>query len=172
VQPFKIVATLAVALLLQLILAGYIRFFGYIDLPLLVTIYFGLQRAPVLGMIVGLAAGLGGDIISGGVLGVGGFTKTIIGYLVAIASVKLSLENRLVRLLVVAAVSIANTLLFVGLYQVLEQSLPHTDSLQELIKTIGWKTLADTAAALVVFILLDGVFKPSAGMAIKRRFYE
>jgi rod shape-determining protein MreD len=172
VQPFKIAATLVVALLLQLTLAGYIRFFAYIDMPLLVTVYFGLQRAPVLGMAVGLAAGLGGDIISGGVLGVGGFTKTIIGYMVALASVKLSLENRLVRLLVVAVASITNTLIFVGLYQVLEQNLPHTDNLQELLKTTGWKTLADTAAALVAFILLDSVFKPSASTAIKRRFYE
>ena len=67
-QTFKIALTIVVALLLQMLLPNYLGFFRYIDSPLVVTVYFGLQRSPVLGMVTGLIAGLGGDAIGGGSL--------------------------------------------------------------------------------------------------------
>jgi len=87
VQTFKIILTIFIVLLLQMLLPTYLPFFKYVDLPLVVTVYFGLQRAPMLGMLTGTALGLGGDRVAGGILGVGGFAKTLIGYLVAVASV-------------------------------------------------------------------------------------
>ena len=140
-----------------------------------------MQRTPVLGMLTGLAAGLGSDALAGGILGVGGFTKTLIGYIISMASIRLSLENPLVRLAVAGVASVVNTVLFVALYQVLEQGqsleqvLPYTGSWEELAKVTGWKALGDTAAAIVVFLVLDRVFREQAAarrMAIKRRFYE
>jgi rod shape-determining protein MreD len=175
VQTFKTALTIVVALLLQMLLPNYLSFFQYIDLPLLVTVYFGLQRAPVLGMLTGMMAGLGGDAVTGGVVGVGGFSKTLIGYLVGTASVRLSLENPLARLAVVAVASAANTVLFVGLYQMLEQALPHMATWAEFGATIGWKVLGDSVTSIVVFIVLDRVFSEQAAarrMAIGKRFYE
>lgn len=176
-QTFKILLTIAVALFLQLLLGKYLAFFKYIDLALLITVYFSLQREPLLGMAAGLAAGLGGDIIAGGILGVGGFSKTLIGYIISMASVKLSIENPLARLAAVALASVANTALFIGLYRMLEQNqiLPLTGNWSQLARTAGWKAFADTMAAFVVFIILDRVFYEQATarrMAIKRRFYE
>lgn len=174
-QTFKIALTIIVALLLQMLLPNYVRFFQYIDLPLLVTLYFGLQRAPVMGMLTGMIAGLGGDAVGGGILGVGGFSKTLIGYLVGVASVRLSLENPLARLSVVAVASAGNTVLFVGLHQMLEQSLPYVSTWAEFGATIGWKMLGDTAASIVFFLVLDRVFSEQATarrMAIRKRFYE
>lgn len=174
-QTFKIALTIVVALLLQMLLPNYLRFFQYIDLPLLVTVYAGLQRAPAVGMVTGMIAGLGGDAVVGGILGVGGFSKTLIGYLVGAASVRLSLENPLARLATVALASAANTVLFVGLHQMLEQSLPHVATWAEFGKTIGWKALADTATSIVLFVILDRVFPGQAAagrMAITKRFYE
>jgi rod shape-determining protein MreD len=175
VHTFKLALTIVVALLLQMLLPGYLGFFRYIDLPLLVTVYFGLQRAPVLGMVAGMIAGLGGDAIGGGILGVGGFTKTLIGYLVGAASVRLSLENPFARLSVVAVASVGNTILFVGLHQMLEQSLPFVSTWTEFGKTMGWKVLGDTVTSVILFLVLDRVFSEQATarrMAIKKRFYE
>lgn len=175
VQTFKIALTIIVALLLQMLLPKYLRFFSYIDLPLLVTVYFGLQRAPVLGMSTGVIAGLGGDAVAGGILGVGGFSKTLIGYLVGIASVRLSLENPLARLSVVAVASAASTVLFVGLQQMLEQPVPHVSTWTDFGRTIGWRALGDAATSIGVFVVLDRLFSEQAAarrMAIKKRFYE
>ena len=174
-QSFKIALTIALALLLQMLLPKYLGFFRYVDLALVLTVYFGLQRAPVLGMVTGMVAGLGEDAVQGGILGVGGFSKTLIGYLVGVASVRLSLENPLARLSVVAVASAVNTILFVGLHQMLEQPLPHATTWVELGETIGWKALADSVCSIVVFIVLDRLFSEQAAerrMAIKKRFYE
>ena len=174
-QTFKIALTIIAALLLQMLLPNQVGFFRYIDFPLLVTVYFGLQRAPVIGMVTGMIAGLGGDAVGGGILGVGGFAKTLIGYLVGVASVRLSLENPLARLSVVAVASTANTVLFVGLYQMLEQTLPFASTWGEFGATIGWKALGDTTASIVLFVALDRLFSEQATarrMAIKKRFYE
>jgi rod shape-determining protein MreD len=175
VQTFKIALTIIVALLLQMLLSKYFGVFQYIDLPLLVTVYFGLQREPVLGMVTGMIAGVGGDAVEGGILGVGGFSKTLIGYVVGTASVKLSLENPLARLAVVAVASAANTALFVALHQMLEQSLPRVSTWAEFGVTIGWKALGDSVTSIVMFVALDRFFSEQTAarrMAIKKRFYE
>jgi rod shape-determining protein MreD len=174
VQTFKTALTIVIALLLQMLLPKHLPFFQYIDLPLLVTVYFGLQRAPVLGMVTGMIAGLGGDAV-GGILGVGGFSKTLIGYLVGVASVRLSLENPLARLSTVAVASAANTVLFVGLYQLLQQPLSYSSTWAEFGKTIGWRALGDTVASVILFVVLDRIFAEQATarrMAIRKRFYE
>ena len=174
-QTFKIALTIVVALLLQMLLPNQVGFFRYIDIPLIVTVYFGLQRAPVLGMFTGLIAGLGGDAVGGGILGVGGFCKTLIGYVVGAASVRLSLENPLARISVMAIASAGNTILFVGLNQLLEQSLPYVSTWPEFGATIGWKVLGDTVTSIVLFVVLDRLFSEQAAarrMAIKKRFYE
>lgn len=174
-QPFKIALTIIIALFLQLLLSNYLSFFRYVDLPLLVTVYFSLQRAPFLGMAVGVIAGIGGDAIGGGILGIGGFAKTLIGYLIAITSIKFSLEHPLARLAVAAIASVANTVLYAGLNLMLERFLPTLDTWGAFGKSVGWKALSDTAAALVIFIVLDRVFAEQAQarkMAIRRRFYD
>jgi rod shape-determining protein MreD len=175
VQTFKIVLTIFVVLLLQMLLPTYLSFFKYVDLPLVVTVYFGLQRAPMLAMLTGTALGIGGDKVAGGILGVGGFAKTLIGYLVAMASVRFALENPLARLAIAALSSAANTVLFIGLYLMLERPLPEVNTYADLGRAVGWRTLGDTAAAIAVFIVLDRVFSEQAAarrMAIKKRFYE
>lgn len=174
-QTFKIALSIIVALLLQLVLTKYLRIFQYVDLQLLVTVYVALQRALLPGMMTGFVSGLCGDAIAGGILGVGGFSKTLIGYLVAMTSIKFSFDNPLARLGVVAVASVANTALFVSLTLVLEQPLPHVAGWGEFGKTMGWRALADSVASIVVFLLLDKVFSEQVQarrMAIKKRFYD
>jgi hypothetical protein len=89
--------------------------------------------------------------------------------------VRLSLENPLARLSVVAVASAGNTVLFVGLHQMLEQTLPFVSTWGEFGATIGWKVLGDTVASIVLFVALDRLFAEQATarrMAIKKRFYE
>ena len=174
-HTLKIALTIFIALLLQMVLPKYLPFFKFIDLPLLVTVFLSLQREPFQGMLTGLVAGLGGDRITGGILGVGGFAKTLIGYLIAMASIKFPLENPLARLAVVAVSSAANTVLYVGLHLMLEQDLPRTSTWADFGKTIGWKALGDTVTSIFLFIVLNRVFheqEQTRRMAIKKRFYE
>src|SRR5258705_12378974 len=102
-----------------MVLPTQLKFLQYIDLALLITVYFSLQRAPISGMLVGVVGGIGQDAIGGGILGVQGFAKTLLGYLVAIARIRFSLENPLARLVAVAVATAAHTLLFACLHMVL-----------------------------------------------------
>jgi rod shape-determining protein MreD len=159
-----------------MLLPKHLRFFQYIELPLIVTVFFSLMRSPMLGMLTGLPLGLGSDFIDGGgIYGVGGFSKTLIGYVISTVSVKFPLDNPLARLGIVALASAANTVLVVGLYLMLEQSIQHVGAWGEFGKTLGFKTLGDTLASIPIFMVLNRLFPDQAQakrMAIKRRFYE
>jgi len=175
VQSLKVALTIIVALLLQMVLPSHLSFFQYVDLALLITVYFSLQRAPMSGMLVGVVGGIGQDAIGGGILGVQGFAKTLLGYLVAIASIRFSLENPLARLGVVAVAAAANAVLFAGLHMVLEDPLPYTAAWGQFGKVLGKSVLADGLASLAVFALLDRIFPEQHAarrMAIGKRFYE
>ena len=173
-QTVKIAITLVVALLLQMLLPKHLGFFQYIELPMLITVYFAMMRDPLLGMTVGLVSGLGSDI-GGGPLGVGGFAKTLIGYVISAVSIKFPLENPLARLGVVALATAANVVLVVGLYLILEQSPKNVSTWGEFGRLLGWRTLGNTLTSVPLFIILDRVFSEQAQatrMAVKRRFYE
>lgn len=174
-QSLKVALTITVALLLQMVLSSHLPFFQYVDLALLVTVYFSLQRAPLSGMLVGVVGGIGQDAIGGGILGVQGFAKTLLGYLVAIASIRFSLENPLARLGVVVVAAAANTVLFAGLHMVLEDPLPYTSAWGQFGKVLGKGVLGEALASIAVFALLDRIFPEQHAarrMAIGKRFYE
>jgi rod shape-determining protein MreD len=175
VQTLKIALTIFIALLVEMLLSKRLSFFQYLDLPLLITVYFSLQRAPVLGMLTGAAAGIAGDAVDGGVLGTGGFTKTLLGYIIAILSIKFPLQNPLARIAVVAVASITSTIIYVGLNLMLDREIAYVANWIQFGRVLGWKTLADTLASVPVFFILDRAFpeQPAASrMAIKKRFYE
>ena len=52
---------------------------GHVDLVLVVVIYAALQFGPATGLLTGALAGMAQDALSGGVIGVGGIAKTIVG---------------------------------------------------------------------------------------------
>src|SRR5689334_8383885 len=71
-----------------------------LDLPLLVTIYFGLSRRnPSTGLLLGMAIGLLQDSLSGPnvPLGLFGIAKTIIGYLASSIGARLDTEHPAAR---------------------------------------------------------------------------
>jgi len=89
-----------VALLLQASVPVYFPKFSVLDLPLLLTIYFGLSRRnPSTGLLLGMAIGLLQDSLSGPTvpLGLYGIAKTIIGYLASSIGARLDTEHPIAR---------------------------------------------------------------------------
>jgi rod shape-determining protein MreD len=82
-----------------------------LDLPLLVTIYFGLSRRnPSTGLLLGMAIGLFQDSLSGPTvpLGLYGIAKTIIGYLASSIGARLDTEHPAARFALTAAFFVAH----------------------------------------------------------------
>jgi rod shape-determining protein MreD len=107
-----IVAAAFLALVLQAFVPVYFPKFAVLDLPLLVTIYFGLSRRnPATGLLLGMVIGLVQDSLSGPTipLGLYGIAKTIVGYLASSIGARLDTEHPAARF--------ALTALFLVLHQ-------------------------------------------------------
>src|SRR5215469_6579228 len=99
-----ILLSLLIAVVLQSFLPVYIAKAGILDLPLLVTVYFGLSRRnPSTGLLLGTIIGLLQDSLSKTPLGLFGIAKTIIGYLASSIGARLDTEHPLARFALTAA---------------------------------------------------------------------
>jgi rod shape-determining protein MreD len=95
-----IVIATFLSLILQAFVPVYISKFAVLDLPLLVTIYFGLSRRnPSTGLLLGMVIGLLQDSLSGPTVPMGlyGIAKTIIGYLASSIGARLDTEHPAAR---------------------------------------------------------------------------
>ena len=99
----KIAAVLGISIILQLSLRAVWPPLAYIDFPLIVVVYIALQRDAWQALIVGTIAGLAVDATSGGLIGAGGFSKTLTAYVVYFFATRVNLENVLLRIPVLAA---------------------------------------------------------------------
>jgi rod shape-determining protein MreD len=86
------------AILFQVHVPRFLTYLNYLELPLLVTVYFSLMyRSPVAGVLFGSGIGLAQDSLSNHQLGLFGIVKTLVGYFVASVSQRLEVENTPVR---------------------------------------------------------------------------
>ncbi len=88
------------AILFQVYLPRLFEYLGYLELPLLVTVYFSLMRRSQLqGMLIGAAIGLAQDSLSSQPIGMFGIVKTLVGYFSASVSQRFEVENPAIRLI-------------------------------------------------------------------------
>ena len=83
VYRFSLPVTVGVPLL-ALFLQAFLprRIFSIFDLPLLVTIFFGMaRRNPISGLFTGAAIGLAQDMLGPYPIGIYGIANTVVGYL-------------------------------------------------------------------------------------------
>jgi rod shape-determining protein MreD len=89
------------ALFLQAFVPRRIPDFSYLDLPLLVTIFFAMaRRNPVAGLLTGGAIGLAQDMLGPYPIGIYGIALTVVGFGASSFGAKLDAENGGVRFLV------------------------------------------------------------------------
>ncbi len=102
ISKFRMWATVLVclaAILFQVYIPLFFQFLGYLELPLLVTVYFALmRRSPVEGLAVGAVIGLVQDSLSKNPLGMFGIVKTLVGYFAASVGMRFDVDHTLVRL--------------------------------------------------------------------------
>src|SRR5215204_7806586 len=118
-SQIKIAVVLLVAILLQLSLREVWGPLSYIDFPLVVVVYIALQRDAWQALLVGTLAGIIVDAASGGLIGAGGFSKTLTAYLIYFAATKINLENPLLRIPVLAAATLLDAGIYVFWHRVL-----------------------------------------------------
>ena len=152
-----ILAAAVVALFLQTAVPVYFQKFAVLDLPLLITIYFGLSRRnPSTGLLLGMGIGLAQDSLSGPTvpLGLYGIAKTLIGYLASSIGARLDTEHPVARF--------ALTFVFFGAHQGLiavTRRLLLAQPGPWFTMRLGIAALVNAIVAVFLFMALDRLRK-------------
>jgi rod shape-determining protein MreD len=139
------------ALVLQAWLPRLLHGYVWFDLPLVVTIYFALdRRSPIQGMFLGGSLGIFEDALTHHAIGVNGIAKTIAGFLAASVGVRIDVENHTIRVTLNFLLSLLCSGIYVFIYRVLLGLDLDWSWLTELLKAVG-----NSLIAMVLFPLLD-----------------
>jgi len=146
------------SLVLQAFLHKYGRWAELLDLPLLVTIYFGVSRRnPVTGMLLGTAIGLLQDALGhDNPIGMYGIAKTCVGYIASSVGARIDTEHPISRFGLV--------FLLFHFHQVvlsLTQRVLFNHSAPMFTIRLLLDSLVTAAVAVLLFALLDRLRKPS-----------
>ena len=151
-SKLKIAVVLSVSILLQLLLREVWGKLSYIDFPLVVVVYIALQRDAWQALVVGTLAGLIVDAASGGLIGAGGFSKTLTAYVIYFAATRVNLENPLLRIPVLAAASLLDSAIYVFWHRVM--GYPPA---APFVQTMSYRLIATTVVGTLVLFLLNAL---------------
>jgi rod shape-determining protein MreD len=108
---------LACAITLQTSLAGvFLTGVGRVDLVLVAVVYVALVYGPATGLLAGSAGGLLQDALAGGIVGIGGLSKTLVGFLVGVLGAQFIVSQPLPRFVMFVGATFLHELTFQGLY--------------------------------------------------------
>lgn len=112
----RIAAVVAAALATQTTAPRFADLAVDVDLPLVAVVFAGLTGGPMVGLWTGSACGLAQDLLSGGVLGINGLAKTLVGAWAGWMSVQFITFQAWRRAVIVGAATLANAACVVGVY--------------------------------------------------------
>jgi len=116
-----VIGALAAALLLQSTIAGMSLAAGArVNLVLIAVIYTALAYGAVTGLFAGCAAGLVQDAIAGGIVGIGGLSKTLVGFFVGVLGAQFIVSTPVPRFVMFVGASLVHELCFQALYALVE----------------------------------------------------
>lgn len=110
-----VVLGLAGALVAQATLSGLYMGGLRVNLVLVAVVYVALAYGAVTGLLTGAIGGLVQDALGGGIVGIGGMTKTLIGFFVGVLSAQFNLSTTVPRLVMFVAATFVHELMFGGL---------------------------------------------------------
>jgi len=139
------------ALVLQAWLPRPLGRYAWFDLPLVITVYFALnRRSPIQGTLLGAVMGIFEDALSHRPIGVNGIAKTAVGFLAASVGIRIDVENFTIRLLLSFLLSLLSSGLYLLVFRVLLGFDLEWSWFTQLYIAIG-----NAVITLILFPLLD-----------------
>lgn len=116
-----VILALVCALALQTTLAGLVVG-GHlaVNLVLVTVVYVALAFGPVTGLLAGAAGGLAQDALAGAIVGVGGLSKTLVGFLVGVLGAQFIVSQPLPRFAMFVAATVVHEVVFQAVYALVE----------------------------------------------------
>ena len=94
------------------------------DLVLVGVVFAALQGGAIAGMLAGTIGGLLQDVLSGGIVGVGGLAKTLVGCVTGVVGTQFVVARPSARAVIVAVATVVHRLVMVGLQALIDQQWP------------------------------------------------
>lgn len=110
-----VVIVLGGALAIQSTLSGLFAGSLRVNLVLVAVTYLALAYGPVTGMLAGMAGGLVQDALAGGIVGIGGLSKTLIGFFVGVLGAQFIVSTTVPRFLMFVGATFVHELVLEGL---------------------------------------------------------
>lgn len=153
-----VTAVALLAIIVQAFLHRFGRWAEFADLPLLVTIYFGVsKRNPVSGMLLGAAIGIAQDALShDNPIGLYGIAKTVVGYVASSVGARIDTEHPAARFALVFILYHVHQLVYASIERVLLNRPTPFFTLHLLIVSLVSATIA-----VILFSLLDRLRRQS-----------
>ncbi len=160
VHKFRLWAVVGVALaalLIQSFLPVYFPRARALDLPLLITLYFGFsQRNPSSGLLLGMTIGLMQDSLGRSAIGLYGVAKTLVGYLASSFGSRIDVEHPLSRIGLTASFYVLHQGIYIFTQRVL---LGEHEAF--FTARLGIAAGVNALVAVALFPLLDRLRLPS-----------
>lgn len=154
-----------IAVVLQVTLARYTVGGRWVfDFVLVGVMFAALQWGPAAGVLSGTVGGLLQDVLSGGIVGVGGLVKTLVGFGAGIVGTQFVLAKPYARMVIVMAATVVHRLLVLSVYGLIDQRWPGvvwTAMLAEIV--------LNAVSALLVFQTVSVVPEVVARQRMSRR---
>jgi rod shape-determining protein MreD len=142
-RGWVLVAVPLAAIAFQVYVPLFFQFMGFLEMPLLVVVYFAImRRTAISGLMIGALIGLAQDSLFHNPLGMYGIDKTLVGYFAANVGMRFDVEHGLVRLLLCFIFYVLHQFLYwviarALLSQQLVLDLPHTALVGLLNAVVG-----------------------------------
>jgi rod shape-determining protein MreD len=116
-----VILAVVLALVLQTTLARFaMRVSSSVDLVLVVVVYVALTSGATTGLLSGAFAGLVQDALMSPVIGIGGLSKTLVGFLAGAIGTQFIVAQPLPRFVVFFGATVLHAAVFMGLYVLLD----------------------------------------------------
>lgn len=139
------------ALVLQAWLPRMLGRYAYFDLPLLVTIYFALnRRGPIHGTLLGAVLGMAQDGLTQGAIGIHGIANTLCGFLSAVIGLRVVVDNNIIRMILNFALTLLSGAVMLFIVQMLLGMAWPSTWLDELFRAAG-----NAGIGIILFPFLD-----------------
>ena len=120
-KAVAVIVGLALALLFQTTLSGVALEAGTkVNFVVVAVILIALTMGPVTGLLSGMVGGIVQDAVAGGIVGIGGISKTVVGFVVGIFGSQFIVSQPLPRLVIFIGGSFVHELCFQALYALAE----------------------------------------------------
>ena len=148
-----VILAVALALVLQTTLARYAMWASSsVDLVLVVVVYAALSGGATTGILSGAFAGLVQDVLLSQVIGIGGLSKTLVGFLAGAIGTQFIVAQPLPRFIVFFSATVLHAVVFMGLYVLLD--LRHFGS---PVAAVAGHALGNAIVGVVAFQFVEAL---------------